>query len=243
LTVTVTIAPDAPAGEREMRVQTRYGLSNPIYFHVGALPEVMEKEPNDDHHAKSVEIDSPPVLVNGQVFPGDIDHFSFKAHKGQQLVINAYARKLIPYLADAVPGWFQATLALYDNDGNELAYVDDYKFNPDPVLFYKVKQNGLYTLKICDAIYRGREDFVYRIEIGELPFITSIFPLGGRIGSSVEIALSGKNLPEKSLSGVLPQDSPPIRQITLGEEPLKSNPMLFAVGNIPEFTEVEPNGD
>ena len=32
------------------------------------------------------------------------------------------------------------------------------------------------------AIYRGREDFVYRITIGELPFVTSIFPLGGRAG-------------------------------------------------------------
>jgi hypothetical protein len=31
-----------------------------------------------------------------------------------------------------------------------------------------------------DALYRGREDFVYRIAIGELPFVTDIFPLGGR---------------------------------------------------------------
>ena len=37
-------------------------------------------------------------------------------------------------------------------------------------------------IEINDAIYRGREDFVYRITIGELPFVTSIFPLGGPAG-------------------------------------------------------------
>ena len=29
-------------------------------------------------------------------------------------MMEAHARRLIPYLADAVPGWFQATMALYD---------------------------------------------------------------------------------------------------------------------------------
>src|SRR6185369_1395468 len=47
------------------------------------------------------------------------------------------ARALIPYLADAVPGWFQATLALRDAKGRELAYDDDFRFNPDPVLAFR----------------------------------------------------------------------------------------------------------
>ena len=38
-------------------------------------------------------------------------------------------------------------------------------------------------MEIKDALYRGREDFVYRITIGELPFVTGIFPLGGRAGA------------------------------------------------------------
>jgi len=241
LTVEVTIAPDAPLGERELRLITTFGLSNPIYFHVGALPEVKEKEPNDDHQSRTVKIDTLPVLVNGQIFPGDIDHFTFKAKKGQHLVIKTYARKLIPYLADAVPGWFQATLSLLNDEGKEIAYIDDYKYDPDPVMFFDVQKTGMYTLKIRDAIYRGREDFVYRIEIGELPFITSIYPLGGRAGSSVNITLRGKNLPRNTLGGVLPKDCPPLRQITVGREPLISNPMPFAVGHLPEFMETEPN--
>ena len=85
---------------------------------------------------------------------------------------------MIPYLADAVPGWFQATLALYDASGKELAYDDDFRFHPDPVLYCEIPADGEYVLEIRDAIYRGREDFVYRITVGELPFVTEHFPAG-----------------------------------------------------------------
>ena len=53
-----------------------------------------------------------------------------RGRKGQRLVVAAKARQLIPYLADAVPGWFQATLALSTAPGNELAYADDFRFDP-----------------------------------------------------------------------------------------------------------------
>ncbi len=78
-------------------------------------------------------------------------------------MIETHARRLIPYLADAVPGWFQATVAVYDANGNELASADDYRFDPDPVLYYEIPRDGEYEMEIHDAIYRGREDFVYRV--------------------------------------------------------------------------------
>ena len=112
--------------------------------------------------------------------PGESDRFRFSAKRGQNLTIEAQARHLIPYLADAVPGWFQVTLALYDGKGKEVAYADNYRFNPDPVLFYRITEDGDYEIEVRDAIYRGREDFVYRVSISEKPFITQIFPLGGQ---------------------------------------------------------------
>jgi hypothetical protein len=50
-----------------------------------------------------------------------------------------------------------------------VAFADDYRFNPDPVLFFEIPENGDYELEIRDAIYRGREDFVYRIAVSERP--------------------------------------------------------------------------
>jgi hypothetical protein len=183
----------------------------------------------------------PPVIINGQVRPGDIDHFRFEAGKGDSIVVDVHARRIIPYLADAVPGWFQAVVGLYDEDGNEVAYQDDYKFHPDPVLFFDVPEAGTYTLSIRDSIYRGREDFIYRIAIGELPFITGIFPLGARQGSDVSIALSGRNLPKTKLTGRLPADASEIRHISVKKDGYRSNEIPFAIGDMTEFMETEPN--
>ncbi|MHC4510952.1 MAG: hypothetical protein ACYTAO_18680 [Planctomycetota bacterium] len=127
--IEVTIEPDAEPGERELRFKTATGLTNPVVFQVGTLPEIRELEPNNrqaypplPNMPKVVKLPKDkaldlPVLLNGQIMPGDIDRFRFHARKGQRLVMEVQARSLIPYLADAVPGWFQATLALYDAQG------------------------------------------------------------------------------------------------------------------------------
>ena len=179
--IEVTIDPNAEPGNRELRFNTAGGLTNPMVFQVGTLPEIRELEPNNRQaypplllpakftsllREKPLEM---PVLLNGDIMPGDVDRFSFRASKGQRLVIEANARGLIPYLADAVPGWFQATLALYDANGKEAAFADDYRFSPDPVLFFEVPESGDYELEIRDALYRGREDFVYRVTLSERP--------------------------------------------------------------------------
>ena len=124
-----------------------------------------------------------------------MDRYRFQAAKGQHVVVAAKARELIPYISDAVPGWFQATLGLTDSQGREVQYADHFLFHPDPVLYYEIPEDGAYTLEIHDSIYRGREDFVYRIDVGELPFVTGIFPLGGRTGTRVAVELKGWNLP------------------------------------------------
>jgi hypothetical protein len=241
LRVTMHVARNAPPGERELRVYTPAGLSNPVYFEVGTLAEALEEEPNDDHMMPGLLEVPVPAVINGQVRPGDIDHFRFKANKGDSIVVDVAARRIIPYLADAVPGWFQAVVAIYDEDGNEVAYQDDYKFNPDPVLFFDVPETGTYTLSIRDSIYRGREDFIYRIAIGELPFITSIFPLGAQHGKEVDIALGGRNLPRTRLTGTLPENGYEVRHVSVKKNGYQSNEMPFAIGEMNEVFEVEPN--
>jgi hypothetical protein len=256
--VHITLATNAEPGEREIRLGGLLGLSNPLKFCIGMLPEFSQpaaKAPNPDldrflerlgktptkETARTEMRIVLPAAVNGQITPGGVDRFRFHARKGQQLVAVVTARDLIPYLADAVPGWFQATLALYDAKGKELAYLDDFRFHPDPVLCYKIPRDGDYVLEIKDAIYRGREDFVYRITLGELPFITSIFPLGGRVGQRTEVALTGWNLPQESLI-VEPQgNARPAVLLSVGEPPQISNLVPFAADTLPEFQENESN--
>ncbi len=229
-----TIAPDAEPGDRELRLDTSLGLSNPMVFRVGSLQEFSETEKTSISTEPGTVVKLPAV-VNGQILPGDIDRFRFDAKKGAKLVIAASARELIPYLADAVPGWFQATIALYDSAGKEVAYDDDFRFNPDPVLFYEIPADGQYTMEIRDSIYRGREDFVYRITVGEVPFITSMFPLGGPAGTETKVELKGWNLPKKTLTIDNAKREAGVYPVTLRKDDWVSNVMPFSVDTLPEI--------
>ena len=242
VTLRVVVAANAEPGERKVRLKTAQGLSNPVTFHVGQLPEYSEKE--QKNKAEDTEVLSElPIVINGQIMPGDVDRFRLKLSKGTRLVMAASARELTPYLADAVPGWFQATLGLYDTNGNEVAYADDYRFHPDPVLFYEIPKDGEYTLEIKDAIYRGREDFVYRITVGEMPFVTSIFPLGGKAGTDTTVRMKGWNLPTDELTLDANDKEPGIVPISLHKDELVSNCMPFAVDTLPECIEKEGNNN
>ncbi|MCL5280081.1 MAG: hypothetical protein M1376_09260 [Planctomycetes bacterium] len=258
VSVQMTIAPAAGLGERELRLATPLGLSNPLVFCVGQLPEAREKDV-ETSAADAEMIVTLPVTVNGRIVPGDTaktffparqgeqfqkadaDRYCFEARKGQQLMVAASARDLIPYLADAVPGWFQAVVTLYDIRGKEVAYDDDYRFHPDPVLHYEIPADSEYILEIKDAIYRGREDFVYRVTLGELPFVTSIFPLGGPAGAATTVELKGWNLPVDELTMDARDKAAGIYPLCVSKGDLVSNPVPFAVDTLPECLERESN--
>jgi len=238
LILAVSIAPEAIPGDRELRLESPEGLSNPLCFQVGVLPEVSEPAAVGGPAAGRVE---PPALVNGQVAPGEVDRVSLRLRSGQKLVIRLQARRLIPYLADAVPGWFQATMALYDPAGQEVAWADDFRFDPDPVVLYEVPADGVYRLDVRDALYRGRDDFVYRIAVGQLPLVTQVFPLGGQEGLPAVATIQGWNLP----AAALPLDTRPglgsIRSLRVPSELGYADDVRYAVDALPEATEGEPN--
>ena len=240
VTLEVTIAGDAEPGQRELRLETPAGLSNPLVFCVGQLPEFCKQPPKEETANTEMNI-TLPALLNGQILPGAADRFRFKARQGQRLVLAASARDLIPYLPDAVPGWFQATLTLYDSSGHELAYNDDYRFDPDPVLYYEVPADGEYIVEIKDALYRGREDFVYRLAAGELPFVTSIFPLGGPTGAQSTVELRGWNLPAATLTLDEADRPPGIHLLPAGNNYRLFRAVPFALDTLPECREREPN--
>ena len=254
VTLQFSISGDATPGNREVRLRTPLGLSNPLLFRVGQLPEYTKEDwkslpaskfnpdPKITPHPPEVNV-ALPAIMNGQIPPGGADRYRFHATEGKSLVVSVSARELIPYLPDAVPGWFQATLGLYDTKGRELAYDDDFRFNPDPVLHYKIPKSGDYVVEIKDSIFRGREDFVYRLAIGELPFITSIFPLGGPAGAQTTVELKGWNLPATKLTLDDINKSPGSFPVSVRTNEYISNVAPFAVSDLPEILERENNND
>jgi hypothetical protein len=258
LFVEVTVAPDAAPGEREIRVATARGVSNPLVFHIGQLREysrkpmrtaplqILGKEYQALRNRPPAEAEDRielPATLNGQIASSEVNRYRFAARKGQRLLFTTQARQLIPYLADAVPGWFQPVMVLSDASGKEVAYNDDYRFKPDPTIFYEVPKDGEYVLAIYDSLYRGREDFIYRITAGELPFVTSIFPLGGRAGYPVKIGMKGWNLDKADLIQPPANAGVGVHQVVARRKGFVSNRMPFALDTLPELLEKEPNND
>jgi hypothetical protein len=255
--VKVTVDKDASPGERELRLVTPAGLTNPLVFCVGQLPEFTKeaaKVSAEINAATPVRFRGQqqtapqgpvtitlPAVVNGQIPAGGVDKYRFKATQGQKLVVAAAARELIPYISDAVPGWFQGTLALYDAKGKEVNYSDSFRFHPDPVLFYEIPGDGEYTMEIKDSIYRGREDFVYRITVGELPYVTSIFPLGAKVGTKTNVQIKGWNLPVAKLTEDAKKKASGVYPISVRKGEFTSNHVPFSVDTVPETMEREPN--
>jgi hypothetical protein len=252
--VTVQIDANAELGERDIRLETVLGLTNPRVFCVGQLPEfsrepaesIRERDPNkrvanrDRKNPFETRVQLPTV-VNGQILPGTEDAYRFFMHKGAHLVIAVNARELIPYLPDAVPGWFQASITLTDSSGRELTYADHYTYHPDPLLHYVIPADGDYCLSIRDSIYRGREDFVYRISIGELPYIANLFPRGGPVGTNLSIQLSGWNLPETNVIVNTREMGTGIHNYSVSSNGLISNMAPLAVDDLPEVVQTTTN--
>ena len=240
-TIQVMIDADAEIGEHDLRIVTPGGVSNRFRFYVSQVPEVNEVEPNSTFE-QAQDLPALPVVVNGQAFQGDRDIFRFKAKAGETLVLDAYGQRIVPYIADGVPGWFQPTLTLYDAQGREVAFVDDFRHHPDPIMIYRVEKDGDYMVEIKDALYRGRDEFIYRLTIGTLPLITHVYPLGGQRGTKPTVKILGVNLPGEDFTLDLAADTPPRFPVQLtSKDGFVSNSMPFAVGDLPEVGEVEPN--
>jgi hypothetical protein len=248
--VQVSIAADAAPGEREIRLATPNALSNPLKFLVGNLPEVTKlaakpANPDLDKYlerigGKPAPTGTPkyeakvtlPAVINGQIMPGGVDRYRFSATRGQQIIIAACARSLIPYLADAVPGWFECVLTVSDARGKELASAGRFRFRPDPVVHFEAPRDGEYVVEIHDSIFRGREDFVYRLTIGQLPFVTGVFPLGGKTGEKIPVTLTGWNLTQTNLTLDLAGAETGVMAAGSGTS---INAAPFAVDDLPEI--------
>ena len=168
IVLTFKIDKDAKPGPRELRLIGSDGnmrCTNPLLFFVGREPEFREQYYQMPPLKRQPVEFTIPSAVNGQIEPGEVDHFKFRLKKGETCHFALMGRKLNPFIGDGVPGNFQPILEVKDEKGKSLAFADDNYFDPDPVLNFTAPADGLYLLEIRDALYRGREDFVYRIDV------------------------------------------------------------------------------
>lgn len=234
LVLSFEIAPDAPLGNHQIRLITPNGVSNPQNFLVGDLPEKNEQEPNStQEEANMLEL---PVTVNGAVTSiDDVDIFHFNLRKGARLIIDIFAQRIGSPL--------DSYIVLYDPNGNEVVKSLDGN-GLDSFIDYTTQQAGTYSLHVRDVRYQGGGNYLYRLNIGELPYLQSIFPLGGKRGAANTVNVSGANLGAVNAVqlDISPDASLGIQELRVSNpNGLETNPYPFAIGEFNESNEKEPN--
>lgn len=172
--VIVTIAADATAkpGMYEAVVWNERGMAAPYPFLVTNRIHVKEPLYTPPHRKRpapsSADATVGGVVLDGQVMPGEIDVFHVKLSGGRRYRVNVTARGLLPYIGDAVPGFFNPVVAVKDGSGRVVATADDGgRFRPDPRFDFTPADSGVYSIEIHDVLFRGRADFVYSISVWE----------------------------------------------------------------------------
>jgi len=250
---TLEIAADAPLGRRRLRVlNEKSGLTNFAYFVVGSLPEQLEIEPNNDV-AKPQLIEVPSV-VDGRIDPAaDLDVFHFRGRAGQRFVAAIAAHALDIHGQSKNYGIADFSLELLDTDGRTLAAAED-TIGFDPVIEHTFAADGDYFVRVQLLNYGGFPEAVYRLTLGDVPYVVGAFPAGVRRGAASDVELIGPNIaagvkvsvasPSAPASkGAAPDSAYPLEFVTLQQSDRSGLDVPLIVGELPEAIESEPNDD
>ncbi|HWE04620.1 MAG TPA: pre-peptidase C-terminal domain-containing protein [Tepidisphaeraceae bacterium] len=133
---------------------------SPNHLRVSDMPNVLEKEPNDDFNTATVYDGELPVAFNGIIQKeGDVDFFKFKAKRGAQLDVRVYARQLRSPL--------DSVLSIHNAKGGVMASNDD-SGGPDSYIRFGVPNDGEYAISITDQLHQGGPEYAYRVEITDV---------------------------------------------------------------------------
>ena len=124
-------------------------------FRLSPFGNAIEIEPNNDH--ASATAFTAPLALNGVIEKsGDVDHYVFKATKGQVLDAKVFARSLRSPL--------DSVLTISTRNGKAIASNDD-SGGPDSQVRFTAPAEGEYVVTIQDQLLSGGENYAYRIEM------------------------------------------------------------------------------
>ncbi len=178
LNVKLTVSPSAPVGEVMLSVRTGGGASAGKSFRAQRFDSVAEVEPNDSPRTGQPVV-LPVTVAGGIDKAGDVDYYRFEAKVGQEIGAE---------VTRTGKGAWAPVLALVGPDGTVVAESERGH------LGHTASKVGTYSLGVRDAEYRGGAGMGYRLDVGDVPVVTSVFPLGARRGTETELRLDGVHL-------------------------------------------------
>ncbi|AWM37806.1 hypothetical protein GobsT_41690 [Gemmata obscuriglobus] len=189
----ITVAKDAVPDVYWLRAHSAEGASGLRPFIVGVLPEVTEKEPNDEFK-KAQLIEATSVVVNGKLEKsGDVDCFAVRLKKGQTLVASLDAHNALRSPVDAM-------MQVLSADGFVLDENNDFH-GLDPQIAFTAKKDGVHVVRVyafpatpdSTIRYFGSDASVYRLTLTTGPFADHTTPLAVQNGTAA-VETEGWNL-------------------------------------------------
>ena len=235
LRITVTADGSVPVGRHGFRLLTPLGTSSFWPLWVGEEREAHEVEPNGGA-GEAMRVDT-PVTINGKLSEaGDVDAFRVAVRAGQELVAKVTATPLSSML--------DATITVTAPDGTVLAQNDDIGAARDSLAIHRAQADGEVVVRVADATGGGSWRHHYRLTVGAVPVLTSVYPLGRTRRNPKPVRVEGANLPPAGTGDVVPQadataEKARVRVPGLGRQPI--NALAVQVGPHPEVDEREGN--
>jgi len=233
---TLAIAPDCRPGIHAVRVRTASGVSNLKTFMVGVLPDVEEKEPNNDF-AQPQKIDM-NVTVNGIVQNEDVDYFLVEAKKGQRITAEVEGMRV-------GQTFFDPFVAILDKRRFELAVSDDDSLAyQDGVASIIAPEDGEYVILVRETSYGGNGNSVYRLHVGDFPRPKAAYPAGGKPGETLEVQYLGDVAGPFTGKVTVPTDSPHLFGLfPETDKGVPPSPVPFRISPLDNHLEQEPNNE
>jgi hypothetical protein len=232
----LAIAADCEPGIHALRVRTATGLTKLRTFHVGTLPEIAEKEPNNAFESpQPIELG---CVVNGVVTNEDVDYYVVEAKEGERVSIEVEGLRL-------GRTFFDPALTVFDEKRFEVMVADDSTLlQQDCYCTFKAPKTGRYIIEMRETSFRGDDASSYRLHVGRFPRPAAAFPGGGPPGKPLEVRWLGDPNGERTETVTLPEQ-PSINFRLRVKDDLGAAPtgLPVRVSELPNFVEAEPNDD
>ncbi len=229
LDVDVTIPADAPPGAYPLTVKTSGGASGPTTFIVDRFSPILEVEPNDSPRTGQAIL-LPATVVGAIGKAGDGDYYRFEAKAGQEIGVQL--------LTAAIRSKLEPVLELVGPDDRVVAESEN------GLLGYTCPAAGVYAVGVRDREYRGDATMFYRLNIGDIPIVTGVFPLGVQRGTEVDVQVEGVHLgPTRTVHVKAPADAARGSRLPVSLAPPNGPPLGDSSVLVGEFPEVTPTAE
>jgi hypothetical protein len=167
----VAVAADCAPGLHELRAMGRYGISTPLPFVVGDVPEIVD--PGSNHTRETAAAISIPQVVQGRAEAEQRDFYKFSAKKDQAVHVACSAF--------ALDSPMDPVVVVVDAKGATFARGDD-ELDRDAMLTFVAPTDGDYFVVVHDKLFAGGPAHAYRLTVAaEASCVVPLLPSAGAV--------------------------------------------------------------